>query len=76
MKKLNLQLQNSEGEVLEEKQIQIGDDDTLVMHYPSDMSLEEAYQYFELVKESIKAGGEFIGVVNTISFSVIKKEWD
>jgi hypothetical protein len=73
MKKVNLQLQNINGEVEKEKEITIGDNDTLIMHFPKEMTLEEAHNHFERLSNAIEIGG-VVGILNTISFSIIKKE--
>lgn len=71
MKKFNLQLQNANGEVESEKEIAIGESDTLIMQFPDNMTLAEAHQSFELLKKGVENGG-VIGMKNTISFTIIK----
>lgn len=73
MKKFTLQLQNINGEIESEEEVVIGDDNILVMQYPEDITMETAYKMFDMLKRAIEKGG-VVGLPNTITFKVIKKE--
>jgi hypothetical protein len=72
MKKIKLQLQDIDGVVEIEKEMQINDEDTLIMQIPKDMSFDEAHRAFEIMELGLSKGG-LIALPNTIGFSLIKK---
>lgn len=73
MRTFTLQLHDVNGTVEEEKEIVLGEHDTLVMQYPDDMHRDEAFQNFKGLTRGIETGG-VVGLVNTITLTVVKKE--
>lgn len=71
MKKLKLQLQNIYGEVVEESEIIIGENDTLIVQFPSYMPMNILSKCFEHLKDQIGTGG-IVGLPEEIKLKVIK----
>jgi hypothetical protein len=71
MKKFTLQLQDTYGNVENESEISISENDVLIMQYPENMRLDHASQYFTLLKNGIE-NGSTVGLPNTITFKIIK----
>ncbi len=72
MKKVTLQLQNINGEIEEEKEVVIGDNDILVMQYHENMTLQNAHKAFGIIEKGMETGG-LVGIPSGITFTVIKK---
>lgn len=71
MKKFKLQLQDIDGNVEKESEIELGENDTLIMQFPKEVTIERARTVYEIVKEGIN-NGRFIVIPNEITFKVIK----
>lgn len=72
---MKLQLQDLNGQVIEEKEIILGENDMLVMFYDNEkISLEEAQGVFNVVEAGLNTNTNIIGIPFGIEFSVIKKQ--
>lgn len=71
MDKFKIQLQDIDGNVEEEKELSIGENDILIMQYPIDMKMETAHKIFKKLEKTISEGTMF-GCPNNITFRIIK----
>lgn len=74
MKRITLQLTDATGIVEDESEILLGDNDTLIMQYPEGMKTEHVRKAFNIVKSALENGTGIIGIPNSLTFKVIKKE--
>jgi hypothetical protein len=71
MKNLTIQLKDDKGNIKEEKQIQVQENEILVMKYPDTMPMDNALRCFKLLENAIDEG-KLIELPESISFEVIK----
>lgn len=69
---MKLQLMDSNNKLMEEKELLLGVNDTLVMKFPDAMTLDEAYKYFVIIQEGLK--GDLVGIPSSIELLILKKE--
>lgn len=72
---MKLQLQNLDGQVIAEKEIVLGEGDTLVMSFDMEkVDLELANNFFNLVREGLENNAKLVAVPLSFDFKVIKKQ--
>lgn len=71
MKKFKLQLQDIDGNIQDEKDLELGENDVLVMQIPDGMPMDEAYHAFKNLKTAMDGG--IVGIPSKLSFFVIKQ---
>lgn len=73
MKKINFQLADTNGDILEEKQLSIGDGDKLIMQYDmSTLNIETATAVYEIIKESLENNSELFAIPKGIELQVLQ----
>lgn len=72
MKQIQVQLMNSNDEIVEEKQIVVREGDTLIMQFPKTMRVDEAHSVYKTLTHSLEnPTTDIIGIPEEISFKVI-----
>lgn len=72
---MKLQLQDTDGNVLEEKELVLSDGDTLVMKFDMEkLDLETANQIFEILNNGLNDNSSLVGIPSSIELQVIKKD--
>lgn len=72
MAKLQIQLQDANNNIVEEKELNVNENETLIMKYPDGMSNEQALICFKYLEEALKGDCRIIGLPETISFEILK----
>lgn len=71
MKKFKLQLQDINGEVEEETELVLGENDILIMQYPNTYKARDVVKMYEYFSKSVEQGG-VVAMPESIKFKVIK----
>jgi hypothetical protein len=72
LSQITVQLKNTQGEVVEEKEIVVRKGDTLVMQFPDEMRLDHAHSVYKTLLNALENPTTgLIGIPDKISFQVI-----
>jgi hypothetical protein len=72
MRKLTVQLKDTDGNIKDEKEISVDENEFLIMKYPETMTMERAHRCFEGLGNALVEGKLLIGLPEGINFEVIK----
>jgi hypothetical protein len=72
MRKLKLQLMDDQGNIQDEKEIQVNENELLIMKYPKEMAFEQAESCFRGLKYALIEGKSALGIPDSITFEVLK----
>lgn len=73
IKDITFQLKSLDGEVLNENQLTINDDDILIMTFDDTISYHTASQIFENINKGLESGSKMIGYPKGIELKVLSK---
>lgn len=73
MKSIILRLENIDGVIEKENEINIDDNDVLIMQYPKNVTLEQAHKAFDILTKALENNVRVIGLPVDLTFKVIKK---
>lgn len=73
MTNIKLLLKDIHGETVEENIITLSNDDTLLVSYPKEMTLEIASKFYEIIKRSLENNAEFLMLPEGIKLKVLNK---
>lgn len=72
MKKINYQLQDSDGNVMEDKQLLIKDGDKLIMQYDlSTLSFEVASEVYGIIQKELENDSNFFAIPKGIELQIL-----
>lgn len=71
---MKLEMHDIYGNVVEEKEIKLAENDILVMKYDKNLTLASISKIFEIVSSGLEMNKSLIAVPNAIEFEVIKVE--
>jgi len=74
MSNINLILKDIHGETMEESTIVLTNDDTLLVSYPKEMTIEIAGKFYEIIKQSLENNAEFLMLPEGIKLKVLSKD--
>jgi hypothetical protein len=69
---ITLQLKDTDGNIKEEKQIEIHEGDTLIMRYDESVTLESVHKAYNILLNGLERGLKIIGVPQGVTFEVLK----
>jgi hypothetical protein len=72
MRKLTVQLQDIDGNVHEEKEITVQENEMLIMKFPEHMTLDQAHSCYRGLSAALEEGRNLIGLPDSISFEILK----
>lgn len=70
--KLNLEIQDSNGEIISSKQLEVNDNDILIIKFPADMRGDNLNHLAGMLNRAFENGGIAL-VPDNLDFMVIKK---
>ena len=71
MQKFRLQLQDIDGNVEEQKELILRENDTLIIQFDENTTLQQAQTIFQMFERAVEDGG-FIGIPKGIEISILK----
>lgn len=73
MKNIKLLLKDIHGETVEEDTITLSNDDTLLVNYPKEMSLEVVHKVYGNIKKQLENGSKILMIPEGITLKVLSK---
>lgn len=71
---MKLQITDIDGIVLQEKEITLTDEDTLVMVFDDkEVSIEMATNFFKMISEGLENNSKLVAIPKSVELQVIKK---
>lgn len=73
-KNYTLQLTDSEGIILEKSNLVLNEGDTILMRYSKEISMVDAHNIFNSIKECLEADHNLMGIPQGIELQVLRKQ--